>query len=449
MRRKEAAFAEALPKDCRLHPMEHRLDTGCNILITSNYLGKMKSIDDDSSGRNPASLFVSYAPEKAADNEVLPKSNAPPSQTESRFLRLQVRISKSSNLPSLVIVLGGIVALAATQSAIGGICILQIRLSWIGTNLFTSLEVPCRSIVAGNGNAVVADDDVAEIFMEGEATPVLQLLLLIRQKLAEFYRIQPGRTYGTHALRSVIWDFCFWEQTTIEPPLENLLAGEHELDLEHNADVDDLLVIIVAAPLWPIAEDLPPFDHTSNRLPHCCGDTCWILVVCMFPDLLPMVVSERHKVTSGVFLHPLQQSVGDQHLDKADDGPLPLGTTSLELVADPCELQSICGESPKIPQQRLNVCVVDIVVDEVYDFSARYKRILLVNLVKIWLVCELVERGAQPRSLARPQDTRWLRRVASQCLRAFCAIGNPNLVAVEASAALVRCFLDGRCVLHA
>ena len=146
MRRKEAAFAEALPKDCRLHPMEHRLDTGCNILITSNYLGKMKSIDDDSSGGNPASLFVSYAPEKAADNEVLPKSNAPPSQTESRFLRLQVRISKSSNLPSLVIVLRGIVALAATQSAIGGICILQIRLSWIGTNLFTSLEVPCRSL---------------------------------------------------------------------------------------------------------------------------------------------------------------------------------------------------------------------------------------------------------------------------------------------------------------
>ena len=85
MRRKEAAFAEALPKDCRLHPMEHRLDTGCNILITSNYLGKTKSIDDDSMGRNPASSFVSYTPEKAADNEVLHNPNAPPSQTGFRF----------------------------------------------------------------------------------------------------------------------------------------------------------------------------------------------------------------------------------------------------------------------------------------------------------------------------------------------------------------------------
>ena len=92
-------------------------------------------------------------------------------------------------MPSIVIVLRGIVGFVATQLAIGGICILQIRLSWIGTNLFASLEVPCRSLVPGNGNAVVADDDVAEIFMEGEATPVLQLLLLIRQKLAEFYRI--------------------------------------------------------------------------------------------------------------------------------------------------------------------------------------------------------------------------------------------------------------------
>lgn len=85
MRRKEAVFAEALPKDGRLHSMEHSLDTGCNIFITSNYLGKMKSIDDDSMGRNPASSFVSYAPQKAADNEVLHSPNAPPSQTEFRF----------------------------------------------------------------------------------------------------------------------------------------------------------------------------------------------------------------------------------------------------------------------------------------------------------------------------------------------------------------------------
>ena len=85
MRHKEAAFAEALPKDCRLHSMEHRLNTGCNILMTSNHLRKMKSIDDNSMGRNPASSIVSYAPEKAADNEVLHNPNAPQSQTEFRF----------------------------------------------------------------------------------------------------------------------------------------------------------------------------------------------------------------------------------------------------------------------------------------------------------------------------------------------------------------------------